>query len=76
MDKYSISQIQFVDWRRKTGKLIGFMLWRIEFAGFLLEAWNDNAGKMVIFQIFESGRGFKSYTHDADFVEQYTLDLK
>ena len=76
MEKYSLSQIQFSDWRRQTGKLIGFMLWRVEFAGFLLEAWNDNAGRMVIFQVFESGRGFKAYTHNADFVEQFALDLK
>lgn len=76
MDKFSLSLIQFSEWQKKTGKLIGFMLWRIEFAGFLLEAWNDNTGKMVLFQIFTNGRGFKAFTHDVDFVEQYELKLK
>lgn len=74
-DKFAESQKQFGDWRKKSGKLTGFRLWHIEFAGFLLEAWNDSTGNMVLFQVLDHGRGFKAYTLDTNFIGQYELEI-
>lgn len=74
-DKFNESQIQFAEWRKESGKLAGFRLWHVEFAGFVLEAWNDQEGNMVLFQVFEYGRGFAAFTQDTNFIGQYKLDL-
>jgi hypothetical protein len=65
--KFRDSRKQFYAWKNKTNKISGFCLWQIEFAGFLLEAWNDQDGHMVIFQIFENGRGFLVYKPDRNY---------
>lgn len=73
--EFETSIRQFERWKKETGKLDSLMLWQIEFAGFLLQAYNDTAGQMVLFQIFSNGRGFKAYTFNREFVEQYHLKL-
>ena len=42
---------------------------------FLLEAWNDSTGNMVLFQVLDHGRGFKAYTLDTNFIGQYELEI-
>lgn len=68
--KFSISHRQFTEWNKRTEKLVGFCLWQIEFAGFVLEAWNDNTGQLAIFQIFADGRGFMAYTLDNEYLKE------
>ena len=74
-DKFAESRTQFSAWRKESGKLAGFRLWHVEFAGFILEAWNDGDGNMILFQVFEHGRGFKAFTQDSNFIGQYKLEL-
>ena len=74
MENFTHSRRQFAEWRKLSGKLIPLLLWRVEFAGFLLEAYNDHHGNMVIIQLFEGERGFKAYTPNTDFIKNLDLN--
>ena len=74
MADYKESHTQFAEWRKLTGKLKPPMLFRVEFAGFLLEAYNDHNGTMVLIQVFDNGRGFKIYTANPEYITNLDLN--
>ena len=74
MQTFEAALNKFAEWRKRSDQVIEPMLWQIEIAGFILIAYNDHMGRMVLFQVFQNG-GFKAYTHVTNFVEQYKLQL-
>ena len=74
MNSFNKSRLEFTEWRKLSGKLKPMLLWRVEFAGFILEAYNDHHGNMVIIQLFEGVRGFKAYTPNTDFIKNLDLN--
>ena len=75
MPTFNKSRLAFAEWRKQSGKLAPLMLWRVEFAGFVLEAYNDHHGNMVIIQLFEGDGGFKAYTPNIDFIKNLDLNI-
>lgn len=74
MSAYTESRRQFAEWLKLAGKLKPQMLWRVEFAGYLLEAYHDHNEAMVLVQVFDNGRGFRVFTQNPEYITNLDLN--